>query len=449
LDERDRIQPYAGNRFYWQHRGRPVVLIGGSVEDNLFQIADLEAHLDLLADVGGNYVRGTMSSRDPGDVWPFERDPATGLYDLDQPGAEYWRRFTDFLRLTAERDIVVQIEVWDRFDFARAPWRDNPFNPRNNCNYTAEESGLKEIIDTHPGRRENAFFRTVPALEHNEVVLRHQHRFVDRLLSFTLRYGHVLYCMDNETNESPGWGGHWARYIRARADEAGVGVELTEMWDAHDILAPEHAATLDHPELYSFIDISQNNHALPHEHWARMQELRRRIVASGRIRPLNSVKIYGANTGRYGATRDGLERFWRNILGGLASSRFHRPPSGLGLGDLAQAHLRAMRLLTDDVALWACEPRDDLLRERSWNEAYCAANPGVEYAVFFPDGGDVLLEVAATQDTPTVRWLDIRRSRWTGPATPVAMEADGPATAVRLTTPAEEGYWAAVVRVRP
>jgi hypothetical protein len=63
--ERDarRIQPYAGNPGYWQYKGAPVVLLGGTVDDNLFQIPDLEEHLDLLASVGGNYIRNTMSDR--------------------------------------------------------------------------------------------------------------------------------------------------------------------------------------------------------------------------------------------------------------------------------------------------------------------------------------------------------------------------------------------------
>ena len=105
---------------------------------------------------------------------------------------------------------------------------------------------------------------------------------------------------------------------------------------------------------------------------------------------MNSVKIYGANSGRYGSTRDAQERFWRNIFGGLASSRFHRPLSGLGLSDIAQAHIRSMRMFTDQMDLWSCEPHNDLLGNRSWNEAYCTANPGVEWAVFYPDGGNVL-----------------------------------------------------------
>ncbi|NLD74710.1 MAG: hypothetical protein GX649_18575, partial [Chloroflexi bacterium] len=79
MDNDARIRPYDANPFYWQYKGQPVLLLGGSVEDNLFQIPNIREHLDLLHSVGGNYVRCTMSSRDPGDAWPFERDPATGL----------------------------------------------------------------------------------------------------------------------------------------------------------------------------------------------------------------------------------------------------------------------------------------------------------------------------------------------------------------------------------
>jgi hypothetical protein len=442
---KDRIQPYAGNPFYWQYKGKPVLLLGGSVEDNLFQIPNIEAHLDLLKSVGGNYVRCTMSSRDESDVWPFEQDPQTGLYDLDRPGAEYWRRFERFLDLARERDIVAQFEMWDRFDFARDPWQHNPYNPKNNVNYTSDKAGLKEAISTHPGRRENDFFHTVPALQNNQLVLQYQRLQVDTMLSISLRYPNVLYCMDNETNDSPEWGWYWARYIRTKAEQAGVGVEMTEMWDAHNLLDGEHGATFDHPEIYSFVDISQNNHCPANEHWENPQEIRGRLIASGHVRPMNSVKIYGANSGRYGSTRDAQERFWRNIFGGLATSRFHRPLSGLGLSEIAQSHIRSLRMLTDEMDVFTCEPHNDLLQNRSWNEAYCTANPGVEYAVFFPDGGNVLLDASAAKKDKslTVRWLHIRSSQWTGEASSVQV---GDGTSLRLVTPTEEGYWAILVK---
>jgi hypothetical protein len=69
-----RIEIYKTNPAYWQYDGKPVLLMGGSKDDNLFQIPDIKEHLDLLKSVGGNYVRNTMSSRDQGNVWPFRKD---------------------------------------------------------------------------------------------------------------------------------------------------------------------------------------------------------------------------------------------------------------------------------------------------------------------------------------------------------------------------------------
>jgi len=103
------IEIYKPNPAYWQYDGKPILLLGGSKEDNLFQIPDIKEHLDLLKSVGGNYVRNTMSSRDEGNVWPFLK--VSEKYDLDKWNGEYWERFENFLRLTQERDIIVQIEV--------------------------------------------------------------------------------------------------------------------------------------------------------------------------------------------------------------------------------------------------------------------------------------------------------------------------------------------------
>jgi hypothetical protein len=439
----DRIQPFVDNPFYWQYKNRPVLLLGGSIEDNLFQIPNLETHLNLLEAVGGNYVRCTMSSRDEGDVWPFARDSETGLYDLTTFNDVYWSRFKRFLSMTAERDVIVQIELWDRFDFARQPWQQNPYNPSNNLNYTPASSGLKSVIETHPGRRENAFFRTVPVLEDNKTILNYQQRQVDKLLSLALNYGHVLYCMDNETNEAPTWGAYWTDYILEKANDVGLKVSCTEMWDDWNLLGSEHRATFDHPELYGFVDVSQGNHQPASTHWSNMQKVRKYLLEEGPVRPMNSVKIYGANSGRYGSTRDAQERFWRNIFGGLASSRFHRPTSGLGLNPIAQAHIRSMRMLLDRLDIVRSEPHNDLLTNRSWNEAYCTTIPGEAYAVFFPDGGDLWLNVSAAEgEALRLDWLDIRACRWTAPEPIIASPDDD---WLHLVTPTEEGYWAAWV----
>lgn len=429
------IQPFPDNPFYWQYRGKPVLLLGGSVEDNLFQIPNLVAELDLLKSVGGNYVRNTMSSRDAGNVWPFAE--AGGKYDLERWNDEYWRRFETLLAETGRRDIIVQIEVWATFDYYRENWDQNPFNPKNNLNYTPEESGLPLEVATHPTRTENDFFRSVPEAKNLAVVLKYQQRFVEKILEHSLEYHHVLYCMDNETSVTPQWGVYWAAFIREKAAEAGVRVETTEMWDPWDLAHPMHDATFGHPEIYSFVDISQNNHQKGQTH--SDNALKRRESLRDRPRPLTNVKIYGADGGRFGDTRDGIERFWRNIFGGHAATRFHRPPSGIGLTERAQRMIRSAREVTDAFNLFATEPRNDLLGEREENEAYCLAEPGKQYAVYFPNGGEVTLNFSDARGALTLRWYDIDGGRW------LAEEKVEAERAIALKTPGA-GQWAAVIK---
>ena len=42
MKDSDRIQPYTGDRRYWQYKGEPVLLLGGTCEDNVFQIPEIE-----------------------------------------------------------------------------------------------------------------------------------------------------------------------------------------------------------------------------------------------------------------------------------------------------------------------------------------------------------------------------------------------------------------------
>jgi hypothetical protein len=227
--EKTGLSPWTQNPRYWSYHGAPVLLLGGSKDDNLFQIPDLEAHLDEMVAVGANYIRNTMSDRpDLGfEVYPYKKLP-NGKYDLDAWNKEYWRRFERMLKATAARGIFVQIEVWDRFDHSRDNWEKHPYNPANNVNYSHEESRLAARYPDHPGTNRQPFYFTTPQQEDNALVLRFQQRFVDKMLSYTLRHDHVLYCMDNETSGEEAWGAYWADYIRAKAKSRNKPVYLEQ-----------------------------------------------------------------------------------------------------------------------------------------------------------------------------------------------------------------------------
>lgn len=440
------IEPWEENPRYWSHDGQPVLLLGGSDDDNLFQwpAERLTAQLDRIAAAGGNVIRNTMSDRkDRGfEVYPFRRLD-NGKYDLGQWNPEYWERFERMLAETAKRRIFVQIEIWDRFDYtdnrANDPrrWQDHPYSPANNVNYTFQESGFARRYPEHPGANKQPFFFTTPKQRNNTVVLQYQEAFVNRLLDHALKYDHVLYCMDNETKAEPQWGEHWARLVRRRAEAAGRRVMITEMWDDWDLRAERHRQTFDHPELYDFVDVSQNNQISGQKHWDNFLFVWHYL--DKQPRPMNTTKTYGADGNKFGhSDQDAIERFWRHLLAGAASIRFHRPDSGLGINDQAVACLRAARLVEQQAPLWTVDAANALLTERQKNEAYLAASPDRRtLLLYFPAAKRqrrVGLDADKTPAALQVRWINIDAGKfesteqWNGG--PIAPPSEGNYAAV-------------------
>ncbi|HUS81049.1 MAG TPA: hypothetical protein VM283_07255, partial [Armatimonadota bacterium] len=277
-----------------------------------------------------------------------------------------------------------------------------------------EETGLADSYPDHPGADKQPFYHTIPGMDEYEsrydAIRAYQERFVAKLLSYSLPCGNVLYCMNNETSTNARWGQHWMAFIKQQAQASGVDVFVTDMFD--DGYKPEESAkirlALDHPELYDFIDISQvNSRNFGEDHWRRLHW----VIEQARAhpRPVNHTKIYSAGQTSFGSgtPQDGIERFWRNLLCGSASSRFHRPTSGIGINETAQACIRSARLVEEMVKFWEVEPHMELLTDREENEAYLAAKPGEAYIVFLCDGGSVGLDLTGVEGLLSLRWVDV------------------------------------------
>lgn len=387
------IDPWHGNPWFWSHDSNPIMLIGGSDDDNLFQWPEdrLLDHLNRMQSVGANLVRNTMSDRrDQGfEIYPFLRLDS-GQYDLGQWNPEYWSRFARFLRETHSRKIFVQLEIWDRFDFtdqrASDPdrWQTHPYNPVNNINYTQAQTGLASHYPLHPGKNVQPFFFSTPKQRNLTELLRVQQNFVAKLLDFSLQYDHVLYCIDNETSGEEAWSTYWAEFIQQRANSENKNVCITEMWDDWDLTSHQHNRTFAHPDRFRFVDISQNNHNSGTLHWDRLAAVREQIAH--RPRPMNSIKIYGATGNKFGhRDQDAIERFWRNLLGGVAAVRFHRPNSGIGLNATAMNCIRAARQVEARVPFWCLQPHPNLVAGASPNHVYVAATKNQSTIVlYFP-----------------------------------------------------------------
>jgi hypothetical protein len=451
----DAIRPYEKNPWYWQFRGQPVVLIGGSDIDSPFQWVGprLTDHLDLMVSVGGNYIRNVMSDRNAGSLYAFKR-LENGSYDLNQWNDEYWDRLRFFLDETAKRGIVVQLSLWDHFDIGTALWLRHPWNPANNVNME---------VGTWSGRRD--FYSTLARDDQDG--LGNQKRFADKVLSVTLGYGHVLYNINNESDEGTQWENYWALHIQRAARERGREAYVTTLqFDAGS--AVRHVLT--YPEIYSFVDISQNSQdsrgTRGPAHWDMLLFLRQKIASHpGGPKPMNHEKVYGGLDGvdySAGTETEAINRHWRNIFAGAASSRFHRPALprvwGSGLNGRVQRNLKAMTMLLEEFDIFSAQPHNDLLRSRvpvaGQMEAYVSASVGRQYAIYFPPGRQTVdFDPWVFVEEVRIRWLDIDNTRWSEPEiVKVAFEGDqhdwGYRGHVKLTTPSQ-GPYVVLIEVMP
>lgn len=454
------IRPYRNNPWYWEYKGQPIMLIGASDRDNLWQWTGerLIEHLDLIESAGGNYVRNTMSDRNEGDTFA-PKEIEDGLYDLEQWNEVYWDKLKFFLEETEKRGIIVHLTLWDWFDLSGAGvygrFAIHPLNPENNI--TWEPGTINDAWDYYGGSLDT----------NNEPVLAYQHRYIDKLISISAGYGHVFYNIANESGLGVEWDNYWAEYIKNAAALNGRDIHVTTM-----LFAPGNSVrrVMTYRNIYSFAEVSQNNQdalgPVGKKHWENLLFWRKMIAMSDEgPMPINNVKVYGQGVGlntAAGTEKEAVERFWRNIFGGAASTRFHRPAMrdggrwgwGIGINERARQTLRAANMFLDEFDIFGAEPYEAIEMVGNSVDSYCLAIMGKAYAVYFPGGrATVHLDPWVYMEKISVKWLDIASLSWSDE---VIIEPEwnnfdgtdwwGPQRIITLAPPNHRSY-VAVVRV--
>ena len=265
------IRPYRNNPWYWEYKGEPVMLIGASDRDNLWQWTGdvLTDHLDLIRSAGGNYVRNTMSDRNDGDTFA-PKEIEDGLYDLDQWNEEYWNKLKFFFDETGKRDIIVHLTLWDHFDLSgHGRFSRHPLNPENNINWAP--GIIKNATDYYGGS----------LATNNEPVLGYQHSYVDRIISLSAGYGHIFYNIANESGLGAEWDNYWALYIKEATARHGREIHITTM-----LFTPDNSVrrVMNYRNIYSFAEVSQNNQdalgPVGKKHWENLLFWRKMIAMS-------------------------------------------------------------------------------------------------------------------------------------------------------------------------
>jgi len=472
------IEVYPENPTYWQYDGEPAILLGGTDDEALFHWAGnmdlLRSHLDLLVDCGGNYLRCTMSVR-RGDnpIYPLREQPyvrlESGKYDLDQWNGEFWRLFRVFLKECKHRDIIVQIEIWATHDLVHLKsdtpgvWPTHPLNPKNNVNYGFSP---ETVFPRQPrGNMNDAFYQTIPALKNDKTVLKYQQAFVDKILSHSLEFDNILYCVDNEQRPQHPyqWGHYWAEYVKLKASQLGKTIYVSEMH--RDFSTPKNknlsrtermvsgkfASLFDYPHIYSFFELSETSTRFSDydELWLNIEAIRKYTAKT--LRPMTNVKVYGGgDVSTFRKRRPTIHRFCEFICAGRSAVRFHRPvrdgENGMGLNPAAQACLKAVRKFCELIKPWQCTPNLDLLSERQENEAYMLANPGIAYGILMTGSyGDrvVLLDTRECRGRYALTWINLQTGR------PLKAKTINAKDKIRIKMPREGskyGWLAAIVR---
>jgi hypothetical protein len=467
---------------YWKYNGRRTLLLGGwnhghnpfidhdtdndKDKQGVSTPEQIKGEMDELAAAGGNYLRCVLDPGMAAGIQGFDFCARSGgKCDLNTMTGPFWERIEMFISEAKKRDIIVQLEIWDRFDLIDGSWGSwpgSPWNPKNNKNYTTASSGLATSYGsfaTHP------FLLGVPGhpdyekasearKKQYDVVRRFQDKFIDALLSITLRYDNVLYCMNNETHIDPAWGLYWMNFIEDKAKARGKVVFTTDMFD--DVYKAESSRGLTyqllHRDKYDYVDISQtNSRHRDEEHWNAVQWI---AGATGKTNPpylIHMTKLYGNDLALEGKpwsrfapgdSDNAIEEWWRNLLAGVAGVRFHRPTAGIGLCAASKSCISATRKVETQVKFWDVKPRLDLLTNRESDEAYLGADPGKAYILYFTKngGGSVGLKLDRYPNTTfELRWINIDTGNW-GPRSSLS----GGRT-VTIDRPDGSAHWIATI----
>ncbi|MDW7692765.1 hypothetical protein R9C00_11475 [Flammeovirgaceae bacterium SG7u.111] len=358
---------------YWEVNGKATLLVGGGFVKKFSSPVVLESDLDSLVNMGCNFVTLSLGEKDFGGEKPFQVSD-TGKYNLDAWNERYWHWFEYFLFQCSERGIVVQLEIWPE-DFTE--WGKSPFNPRNTINFTEEESNLI------------SGFHLQGESPESQKVKAYLEQYVLKLLNITLKSQNVIFTVGNGNSSIEIWESHWESFIR------------------HNSQDNFHEAFVDGTD---FIDVSQLGKENGEQHYLAILEVKEKLE---NVKPINASAIYGGiDLNEWGGIEDGPERFWKNIFAGTAAVHFHKEPLGAGVNDLARFNIASLRSLEDKFPIISSQPKNELLLERSPNEAFCLSANEHLYALYYPGCGQVKLDLQGYEGKVAVSWLNLLDNVW-------------------------------------
>jgi len=410
-----RVHP-ANPRYFTDGNGRAIYLTGSHTWDNLQDMGttdpppafDFKAYLDLLERHHHNFIRlwrwelvrwdwDTAANREKQSKrlvcapHPWARTgPGLALdgkpkFNLERFDEAYFRRLRSRVTDAQKRGIYVSIMLFEGggLQFMPDGWKAHPFHPANNVN------GLDGDLN---GDGKGLEIHTLAAPKITAL----QEAYVRKVIDTVNDLDNVLYEISNENHPpSTDWQYHMIRFIRAY----------------------EKSKPKQHPIGMTFQYQGGSNAALfasPADWISPNPNAEGDYNYQSNPPPGDGRKVILSDTDHLWGIGGSAAWVWKSFLRGL-NPLFMDPYKREVLDEGSEEQweevrraLGATRRFAERMNLAAMTPRSDLASTQ-----YCLANPGKEYLVYLPDGGEATVDLSAASGTLKVEWFNPR----TGAAT--------------------------------
>lgn len=407
-----RVHPRNG-RYFSDAAGRAVYLTGAHTWNNFCDIGpgnppaafDFDKYLDFLLQHHHNFIRlwrWELTLWDVGATPEYTNDavkfnvaphpwlrtgPGLALdgqpkFDLEQLNPAYFERLRQRARAAQDSGIYVAIMLFEGWGLQHLPqaWAAHPFHPSNNVQGLDGDTG-------GDGRGLLTHTLKLPA------VTRLQEAYVRRVIDSVNDLDNVLYEIINESGTySIPWQYHLIRFIkeyqRGKPKQHPVGMTFPYARDAKQ--RGTNAQLFASPADW----ISPNPDAADGYNY--------RINPP----PADGSKVILSDTDHLWGIGGNPDWVWKSFTRGH-NPIFMDPYDNRVLGkakpeswDPVRASLGHTRRLAERFDLAALTPRADLASSR-----YCLANPGRQYVVYLPEGGQVEVDLSGVTGPLAVEWM--------------------------------------------
>ena len=397
------------------------------------QAFDFDGYLDLLQTHHHNFIRlwgrqiswyqkyGEQELHAGPLTWP-RTGPNQALdgkprFDLTKFDASYFGRLHSRVKAADERGIYISIMLFGGFQEAGPNWSGNPFHRANNING----------IDGDPNK-DGAGLETQTLAEIPKDIAEAQKAYIRKVVDTVNDFDNVLFEISNESAESSWeWQYDLIRFIhsyeKTKPKQHPVGMTAT-YGSVLEVGAALNASPADW--------VSFQFEFKPPEGQEQFN-VRDPFIADGRKVSIQDSDHWFVIPIR-GNPDFGREWVWKSFCRGHNPILMeHLPPLSAVLNDLpptlqdigyiaSRTAMGQTQRYAEKMNLAAMSPQPALASTQ-----YCLANPGREYLVYLPQGGEITVDLSASNGDLKTEWLNPASGE-------VTRAANSPGGAKRLFT---------------